>query len=131
MFLAENNILDTLFRELLQNSDDACSRHVEIHYQTLSDPVGYEDMSQVTKRLCCQLVFKNDGVLFREEDWQRISRIAEGNPDEEKIGAFGVGFYSVFSICDGFLDILCINFIDRIRPICYVRESNDGILLEK
>lgn len=26
---------------------------------------------------------------------------AEGNPDEEKIGAFGVGFYSVFSVTEG------------------------------
>ncbi|KTW26702.1 hypothetical protein T552_02708 [Pneumocystis carinii B80] len=100
VFLQENDILDTLFRELLQNSDDACSRHVEIHYQTLDDALEYDDMSQITKRLCRQLVFKNDGVIFREEDWQRISRIAEGNPDEEKIGAFGVGFYSVFSICE-------------------------------
>jgi len=30
----------------------------------------------------------------------RLKRIAEGNPDPEKIGAFGVGFYSVFSICE-------------------------------
>jgi len=30
----------------------------------------------------------------------RLKRIAEGNPDTEKIGAFGVGFYSVFSICE-------------------------------
>jgi HSP90 family molecular chaperone len=27
--------------------------------------------------------------------------IADGNPDQQKIGAFGVGFYSVFSITDG------------------------------
>ena len=48
-------------------------------------------------------------MIFREEDWNRLKKIglllvdgdvicglkswhlAEGNPDEEKIGAFGVG----------------------------------------
>jgi hypothetical protein len=47
-----------------------------------------------------KLLVSNDGTPFRPEDWDRLKRIAEGNPDVEKIGAFGVGFYSVFSICD-------------------------------
>jgi hypothetical protein len=49
---------------------------------------------------CRRLQVSNDGTPFRQEDWARLKRIAEGNPDAEKIGAFGVGFYSVFSICD-------------------------------
>ncbi|KAE8214368.1 hypothetical protein CF327_g2231 [Tilletia walkeri] len=44
--------------------------------------------------------FANDGMPFRTEDWARLRRIAEGNPDPERIGAFGVGYYSVFSICE-------------------------------
>ncbi|CAG8597455.1 8335_t:CDS:2, partial [Racocetra persica] len=47
-----------------------------------------------------RLLFKNDGMNFRQQDWDRLKKIAEGNPDEQKIGAFGVGFYSVFSICE-------------------------------
>jgi hypothetical protein len=49
---------------------------------------------------CRRLIVSNNGTPFRLEDWTRLKRIAEGNPDAEKIGAFGVGFYSVFSICD-------------------------------
>lgn len=54
-------------------------------------------------------------MIFREEDWNRLKKIgllllsmvlfklklwhlAEGNPDEEKIGAFGVGRYQLTAV---------------------------------
>ncbi|CAG8483552.1 3154_t:CDS:10 [Funneliformis caledonium] len=39
-------------------------------------------------------------LIVRPLDWKRITNIAVGNPGEQKIGAFGVGFYSLFSICE-------------------------------
>lgn len=47
-----------------------------------------------------RLLVSNDGKAFGPNDWSRLKRIAEGNPDETKIGAFGVGFYSVFADCE-------------------------------
>ena len=71
---------------------------MKIHYQTLlpeSPPLDALSTTPVRR-----LLVSNNGVPFRDEDWARLKRIAEGNPDAEKIGAFGVGFYSVFSVCD-------------------------------
>ena len=47
-----------------------------------------------------RLVITNNGNPFGPTDWTRLTKIAEGNPDETKIGAFGVGFYSVFADCE-------------------------------
>lgn len=58
------------------------------------------DVRELVKCKMRRMLVKNDGHPFREEDWQRLKRIAEGNPDETKIGAFGVGFYSVFADCE-------------------------------
>ncbi|CAG8539361.1 9116_t:CDS:10 [Paraglomus occultum] len=88
-----------VYRELLQNADDAKASRIEINFRT-------EVVGQIKERPSNSsneynvIEFKNNGSPFSEKDWDRLKKIAEGNPDEQKIGAFGVGFYSVFSLCE-------------------------------
>ncbi|OWT41907.1 hypothetical protein C362_00273 [Cryptococcus neoformans Bt1] len=97
----------TIFRELLQNSDDAGAQHVQVKFYTkegleaLKSDQNPGKLPDAKTALIHSYIVSNDGIPFRTEDWQRLKKIAEGNPDEEKIGAFGVGFYSLFSVCDG------------------------------
>ncbi|OAX80982.1 hypothetical protein ACJ72_04679 [Emergomyces africanus] len=99
----------TVLRELLQNAADACATKVTIKFETLpstSVPAPTEpDPSAALKHVIShhtlkRLILTNNGTPFSPNDWARLKRIAEGNPDETKIGAFGVGFYSVFSDCE-------------------------------
>lgn len=93
----------TVLRELLQNSDDAGAKSVEIHFNTsaflekrnsknpstslssdsntLSVPSSSTTkLPDLTKEPLHQWEFRNDGIPFREEDWNRLKKIAEGNP---------------------------------------------------
>jgi hypothetical protein len=54
------------------NKDDAESSSVKIMFKT--------DGSKITR-----ILFKNNGFAFRPEDWDRLVKIAEGNPDEQKV----------------------------------------------
>lgn len=99
----------TTLRELLQNAADASATKVIIRFQTLPSatvpvPHSSHDASRLKHVLfhhtLGSLTVENNGAPFMATDWSRLKKIAEGNPDETKIGAFGVGFYSVFADCE-------------------------------
>ena len=99
----------TTLRELIQNAADAQASRVTIRFETLPSSTVPLPQNQnpgdhlkhvLLHHSVKTLLVTNDGELFNENDWQRLKRIAEGNPDETKIGAFGVGFYSVFADCE-------------------------------
>ncbi|KAJ9124824.1 hypothetical protein QFC24_003193 [Naganishia onofrii] len=58
------------------------------------------DLGDLKNTLISRYELLNDGIPFREQDWDRLRKIAEGNPNEDKIGAFGVGFYALFSVTE-------------------------------
>ncbi|GKY92960.1 hypothetical protein MPSEU_000264800 [Mayamaea pseudoterrestris] len=100
-----------VYRELLQNSNDAEATTAEICFTTISAATNGKAAangktnvvaasSNSKSNTVTQVVYRNNGMPFREEDWDRLKDIAAGNPDPSKVGAFGVGAYTMFSICE-------------------------------
>lgn len=90
-----------LFRELIQNSADAKAKSCVISFKsTVPGGLQKNRITDVGNITVDRLTVKNNGLYFQEDDWNRLREIAKGNPDENKIGAFGVGFYSVFELTD-------------------------------
>jgi len=94
---------------MIQNAADASATKVTIKFETLPSTTVPSPSSTdqtalikhtISNHTLSRLLISNNGLPFSEKDWARLKRIADGNPDETKIGAFGVGFYSVFDDCE-------------------------------
>ena len=89
--LARYATASAVYRELLQNSNDASASVAEIDFTASTED---------HKKVVTQVVYRNNGLPFRPQDWDRLQKIAEGNPDVSKVGAFGVGAYTMFSVAE-------------------------------
>ncbi|CAF2972551.1 unnamed protein product [Rotaria sp. Silwood2] len=85
-----------VFRELIQNADDARATFYELELKCNTLSSSFQEMDFHSGEVT-EICTKNNGQIFTEADWKRVSAIAEGNTDVASIGQFGVGFYSVFS----------------------------------
>ena len=85
-----------LLKELIQNADDAQATSVCVDLTTDTDLTAAERLSGV-QRFSALSVTNRGGRAFDDSGWDRIVEIATGNPDENSVGHFGVGFYSVFA----------------------------------
>lgn len=69
----------TVFRELLQNADDASATQVEIHFRTAQGGPTVlhptEDLPNLKTKNIASITVRNDGIVFREEDWGRLKKV--------------------------------------------------------
>jgi HSP90 family molecular chaperone len=86
-----------LLKELIQNADDAQATSVEVDLTTATPTQAERIAGGPPKRFSALSVTNRGGKMFADDGWDRIIEIATGNPDENSVGHFGVGFYSVFA----------------------------------
>ena len=91
----------TLFRELVQNADDAGARRLVLAVLERGWPAAQNSLLRGPA-----LLVANDGV-FPDKDREALHKAVGGSKEDDvgKIGMFGMGLKSVFHICEAFLYI--------------------------
>ena len=89
----------TLFRELVQNADDAGARRLGLAVLERGWPDAQSSLLHGPA-----LLVANDGA-FPDKDREALHKAIGGSKEDavDKIGTFGIGLKSVFHICEAFL----------------------------
>lgn len=75
--------MHTDYHSTWPNLDDAGAKGIEVVFETAA-PNSQETAPNLSAKIT-RVLFKNNGMDFRPEDWNRLKKIAEGNPDESKV----------------------------------------------
>eukprot|EP00042_Codosiga_hollandica_P059323 m.912429 g.912429 ORF g.912429 m.912429 type:complete len:3185 (-) comp60114_c1_seq2:181-9735(-) len=120
---------DTIFKEFIQNADDAGADHVHIVFDQRSNlscfPESMRRDGKPDPNVGPALLVMNNAP-FTEKDLERIQQIGSADTkDRERIGQYGLGFNSVYRITDtpSFLTGDHIHFFDPANKFFYKRQG--------
>lgn len=74
----------TIYRELIQNANDAGAKEVQIDFKTTTTTTSSKNDTG-DRQMIKSITIRNNGRAFTDDDWNRLKKIAEGNPDEQKV----------------------------------------------
>jgi hypothetical protein len=84
------------FRDRFRRTEENPSDEEEEEYDEIDDPPEWK----FHNKIITEIRTLNDGLSFTEVDWKRVITIADGYTNEDAIGQFGVGFFTVFAYSD-------------------------------
>lgn len=92
-----------IFKELIQNAEDAGAQQCAFLVDFRTHKYGPEELIDPAMSLCqgpCLWAFNNE--TFKDEDWANIVRVGSASKENklEKIGKFGLGFNTVYHVTD-------------------------------
>ncbi|XP_036395895.1 sacsin-like [Megalops cyprinoides] len=101
--LKEYNEEKDLFKELIQNAEDAGASTCRFMLDFRKHKDSPDTLIDADMSLChgpCLWAFNNE--LFKEEDWINIVKVGSASKENkvEKIGKFGLGFNAVYHVTD-------------------------------
>lgn len=92
-----------IFKELIQNAEDAGAEQCQFLVDFRAHKYGPEELIDSDMSLCqgpCLWAFNNE--TFKDDDWANIVRVGSASKENqvEKIGKFGLGFNTVYHVTD-------------------------------
>lgn len=92
-----------IFKELIQNAEDAGAKECAFLVDFRAHKYGPEELFDPDMSLCqgpCLWAYNNE--TFKADDWANILRVGSASKEKmlEKIGKFGLGFNTVYHVTD-------------------------------
>ena len=133
--LARYSTESSIFKELVQNADDAKATRISFILDTRNHGtnfIPFEELAHLQgPSICCY-----NNAIFTENDLNGIIRLSKGSKqtNKNKIGKFGIGFNSVYHLTD--MPVFISNYSDfvlfdpMIRYFLDLEKTNPGIRIK-
>ena len=119
-----------VFKELIQNADDAGARTVKFLFDYTTHP-STSVLDEAIKDIHGPALYFFNDAVFTERDFESILKLSSGNKvsSANKIGRFGVGFNAVYNLtdCPSFVSDCLVQIFDPLKKYIGPYNESSGV----